>query len=268
MANEKMNLMLITLAGFFIMLSLLPGDDKRKEEEEARRVRRREEERRIRAEEQQRRIRAEEERRRRNFNIPQQENDRLRILLQRELRRIRLHEEEQRRIRLQEEERIMRRRRQLQEEEERFAKSVDTYIRTRNKFDSRDPLRYRCQLSSVSDYISEQDFKLSNDSMINVLQRRFNVDMNSRDIGVKYLTPFQGIDTLRVFGYYQCVCGRAWPSARSWKDSWQKCQSCQSCIYPYEQNLLMEGDKEDDEDKRPHDQERCERCLKLRTLCG
>jgi hypothetical protein len=154
---------------------------------------------------------------------------------------------------------------------------IDLHIRTRSSFDCRDPLRYKCSVSSIQQdndvqlaVISYEEVFLHGLVLLEfILSRpdRFAVD-NPNRIGVSCLTPFQGSITHRVFGYFKCLqCGRPWNSASTWQNKWQKCQSCESQCYPYKQHPLLVGDRENQESLRPHDKGRCQRCRELGKLC-
>ncbi|KAJ1629641.1 hypothetical protein T492DRAFT_593620, partial [Pavlovales sp. CCMP2436] len=86
------------------------------------------------------------------------------------------------------------------------------------------------------------------------------------------LTPFQGDATHRVYGKFECrPCSRYWESASTWRDKWQACQSCETRTYPYDQYPLAQGDHTDataEDNRRPHDMARCERCRELGRLCA
>ena len=209
-------------------------------------------------------------------------------------RRIRDEEEQQRRIRDEEE-----RQRRIRDEEERqqqqrfneaamkLREDIDFYIRSRNQFDSRSPLTYRCDIGSVA-----QDTKVieSLDYFNNLLvcehghqemnlrefvrtSRDFVLE-NSNKIGVRTLTPFQGEVKHRVYGYLSCFdCNRNWQSAATYANKWQKCQICEAKCYPYYQHALERSEQNEDEDedddsnRRPHDTSRCQRCLELGRIC-
>jgi len=80
------------------------------------------------------------------------------------------------------------------------------------------------------------------------------------------LTPYQA-DDRRLFGEYQCNCGRYWRSAGSWRNKYQQCQSCERKIYPYVQSILKRSEGGEHEGLRPHDVARCQMCVELGELC-
>ena len=171
-----------------------------------------------------------------------------------------------------------RRERALREREIELTEDIDFYIRTRRRFDSRTPLAFLCNISSVAqdpaiitslanvnrlsveggyDETSLREFIKDNESL--VLQRN--------KIGVRHLTPFQGAVTHRVFGYFCCLsCKRDWQSAATYTNRWQKCKACEAKCYPYEQHVLERSQQQSD-NLRPHDTGRCERCIELGRLC-
>mmetsp|Transcript_12495 Transcript_12495/g.20775 ORF Transcript_12495/g.20775 Transcript_12495/m.20775 type:complete len:205 (+) Transcript_12495:57-671(+) len=101
---------------------------------------------------------------------------------------------------------------------------IDLYIRTRKKFDARNPLVYRCNISSihkvpaicaalaiVQSTIYKQNDANNNSSTTSMLQNKQLlhmmpglVDHGEGMVSVRYKTPFQGDATHRVYGYYRC----------------------------------------------------------------
>ena len=152
---------------------------------------------------------------------------------------------------------------------------IDFYIRTRANFDSRNPLAYKCSCSSIRQdqnvVASLQDLNdYGTISLLNFIQQRdeFISNYSGTQISVKYKTPFQGENSHRVFGSFKCNnCHREWSSASTWKDKWQKCQGCESKCYPYTQHVLDRNDDTNNDDRRPHQMNRCQKCIELGTLC-
>jgi hypothetical protein len=152
--------------------------------------------------------------------------------------------------------------------------SVDLFIRTRKRFDSRSPLEYACGISSVLQDGDVQENLVSVDlefgrevSLIEILcdLPRFLFFNNYELIGLAYLTPYQG--NQRMFGHFKCGhCYRPWKSAFSWEDTWQKCQSCDSESYPYQQDNLLRSENPNDPLKE-HDSTRCGKCIRLHRRC-
>lgn len=169
---------------------------------------------------------------------------------------------------------------------------IDLHIRSNKKFDGKDPLAYKCAIENVLtlfkcditalDDICQEDITLKQ-SIIMACSNRKNfiqfihlydwfIIYPDNKISVKHLTPFQGDNSHRVFGYFKCnKCHKNWTSAVSWKDKWQKCKKCESMIYPYNQHPLEKGEHTADTtnaiNKSPHDQLRCEKCVQLGRLC-
>ena len=156
---------------------------------------------------------------------------------------------------------------------------IDSYIRTRRQFDSRNPLIYKCNLNSINQdadvILSLQQLnEYANVTLLNFVISEFIVVVieGLYQVSVKYLTPFQGAETHRVFGSFDCSsCHNKWKSAATWKNKWQKCKRCESICYPFQQNILVVtdqvADNESEEPKRPHDTLRCQRCLELGRIC-
>jgi len=230
------------------------------------------------------------------------EQERQRRELEQERQRRELEQERQRRQQLQQErqrrqqlEQEQQRRQQLECEKEKYftalttaANVIDRHIRTRNRFDTSNPLLYCCQLSSVRQCCDHDihnlitpdivpNFLALNRStacvpltiqfVIQYYRRRFNV--TDTTISVLHLTPFQGDESHRVFGKFRCSCGRVWHSAATWKDKWQKCQKCDKRIFPHIQHVLEKSvDVRDAEDTRaPHDVARCQKCREIGKIC-
>jgi hypothetical protein len=217
-----------------------------------------------------------------------QENERLLRQQQEERRResqrvdLERQEENRRLRRIEEDRRTELRRVEMQmqletESVERLVIQIDLYIRTRQRFDCRDPRSYKCSISSlfedseVVDALSDYMTFFPGSTLLQfVVSRndRFVVENNNR-IGVFCLTPFQGGTSHRVFGYFKCSqCRKRWHSASTWRNKWQKCQSCESKCYPYKQHPLLLGDHDNNESLRPHDMGRCQKCQELGKLCA
>jgi hypothetical protein len=162
-----------------------------------------------------------------------------------------------------------------------LAVAVDLFIRTRNQFNSTRPLDISVTIDSIQQerrimsLLNEFNASLGGITTINNFimdQHRF-ISRASR-VSLRYLTPFKGQDSHRVFGKFKCGnCHRKWDSAASWTDKWQKCKRCESKCYPYEQ-FPLENDSEDEEvddnhndSRRPHDCERCQKCRELGRIC-
>jgi hypothetical protein len=220
-----------------------------------------------------------EERRRENERLLSQQQDERR----REAQRVDLERQEENRrlLRIEEDRRTERQRLEMRmqletESVERLVIQIDLHIRTRRRFDCRDPLSYKCSMSSVcedsevvaafSDYLAFRGSSLL--QFVVSRNDRFVVE-NIDKIGVVCLTPFQGAASHRVFGYFKCSqCKKRWHSASTWRNKWQKCQSCESKCYPYQQHPLLIGDHDNNESLRPHDMGRCQRCQELGQLCA
>jgi hypothetical protein len=171
---------------------------------------------------------------------------------------------------------------------------VDACIRTRNKFNSSDPLAYKVsfnqlengcggeigKLLSLRDVPNIDDYykrfiPLNVGTVVTFYAEQHRVDhrfrLDGEDVKVSRLTPFQGDSSHRVFGSYKCFnCGKRWESAGSWRDRWQQCKQCDTEAYPYKQKALDRRNDDDDqyqENKRPHDMDRCEECRKRGRLC-
>jgi hypothetical protein len=174
----------------------------------------------------------------------------------------------------------------MQDDIDRLLQSVDFFIRTRNRFDSRSPLSYSVPLTTIV-----ADAKLVNEfcdlledypqlpyrnlrSLIDSPVGRTKFDLTTRSIdvyvSVGYLTPMQVDSDHRLFGYFQCGddgCRNTWKSAASWTNKWQQCKRCESKCYPYDQHFLQKFGTRDASGLRPHHMARCERCQELGELC-
>jgi len=153
---------------------------------------------------------------------------------------------------------------------------IDYFIRTRNRFDSRYPLAYRCALGSINQdgdvrAILQALATYNNISLMDFIrqQRSFMCyeDSSNAQVSVKYKTPFQG--QIRVYGYFRCGnCDRRWESGSTWRDKWQKCQGCESECYPYAQRILHQKEvTEGKDDRKPHHMDRCQKCIESGRLC-
>jgi hypothetical protein len=94
---------------------------------------------------------------------------------------------------------------------------------------------------------------------------RFVVNHKTNEVKLAFLTPFQGADSHRVYGHFECItCPRSWQSAATYKNKWQKCKGCEQKYYPYYQKTLDQREHDDggdEETRAPHDATRCQRCL-------
>ena len=125
---------------------------------------------------------------------------------------------------------------------------IDNFIRTRNRFDSRYPLAYRCALGSINQdgdvrAILQALATYNNISLMDFIRQQHSLicyeDSSNAQVSVKYKTPFQG--QIRVYGYFRCGnCHRRWESGSTFRDKLQKCQGCESECYPHEQRILRQ----------------------------
>ena len=162
---------------------------------------------------------------------------------------------------------------------------IDLQIRKHKKFDSKNPLNYKCSIkqlnikNKITDICNNDNiFKnyLQNNIVFldiiknNIIKNNTSLIMHAdNQISLRYLTPFQGADTHRVFGHFKCNnCNKKWTSASSWKNKWQKCKKCDCKIYPYDQHVLEKDNSTKQlNNKLPHDRERCEKCIEHGKLC-
>jgi len=187
-----------------------------------------------------------------------------------------------------EKERILRenlRKKKLQEDNKLYdelSMKIDLYIRNQKNFNSKNPLNYKLCIKSINNYINlenNNDFSLI-DFVNQPLTKFYDFDTkrerfiinnnNNNDVSLKYLTPFQGEKTHRVYGYFKCsACNNRWKSASTWTDKWQKCKKCDTMIYPYDQHILLNEHQEEKTTKSliPHDMERCQKCIELKRIC-
>jgi len=163
----------------------------------------------------------------------------------------------------------------MEELQRQVAMEVDTFIRTRRKFDTTQPLKYFCQLRLIENELRSR-FEPSFDNWRGLLAAyegiNFAFSADRQSVRVMHLTPFQGESSHRVFGEFRCPCNKRWVSAGTWKDKWQQCQGCEKKVYPHVQHTLerrSSADREDDgeQERRPHDMSRCQKCREKGGLC-
>ena len=165
--------------------------------------------------------------------------------------------------------------RRAEELQRQVAMEVDTFIRTRRKFDTTQPLKHFCQIHLIeSNLRSRIEPRFDNWQRLLAAYEgiMFAFSADRQSVRVMHLTPFQGESTHRVFGEFRCSCGKRWKSAGTWKDKWQQCQACEAKVYPHEQHTLERSSsayKEDDgeQERRPHDMSRCQKCREKGSLC-
>jgi hypothetical protein len=146
--------------------------------------------------------------------------------------------------------------------DEETAAKIDLYIRTRRRFNTSHPVDYACNIASIQHECHHEASRII--SIFN--GTRFTMLHGGLKVRVQHLTPFQG--SHRVYGKFRCCCGKRWESAGTWKDKWQKCNACESKVYPHEQHLLERSEEADRrEGTSPHDMSRCQRCLDIGSLC-
>jgi len=121
---------------------------------------------------------------------------------------------------------------------EEIAQKIDLFIRSRRRFNSSQPLEYACDIVTI-----ERECHPEAHTVIAVYNgTKFSVASNCMAVRVRCLTPFQGEDTHRVFGYFRCGCNNKWHSAATWKDKWQKCKKCEKGVQAmFSQFLLCNG---------------------------
>ena len=193
-----------------------------------------------------------------------------RLRIQRE-RRVQADAEARRQHQRREEQRRERQQQQQQELWSQLASEVDSFIRTRRKFDTSQPTQYSCRIDTIESEL-ESRIEPSFDEWRKLVHAfagtRFALSRDRQSVSVRHLTPFQGESSHRVFGYFRCACGKRWKSAGTWKDTWQKCKACETQVYPHEQHILERtGAEEDEGERRPHDMSRCQRCCEKGSLC-
>lgn len=194
-------------------------------------------------------------------------------------------------------ERVRRQQRRVERENAKFYRAlsdasdiIDHFIRTRNKFNTSNPLQYSCQFQTIENECGENiEELLAAEDVPHIDNRRYlpltvrtvvdyYSDSNSPRcrfsifgscIKVTRLTPLWDISsTHRVYGIFQCfLCDRSWESAASWKDKWQKCKGCEARTYPHVQHVLEVGGGAEEQGKRPHDMKRCQKCRELGRIC-
>lgn len=157
---------------------------------------------------------------------------------------------------------------------------VDCFVRTLRGFDHSNPQSYKCKLTQLesnkfSESLAQLQLRCPELRLLHVKglvkkyasrSKYFTMSADGKGFFLLNLTPYQA-DERRVFGEYRCNCGRSWKSAASWKDKYQKCQSCESITYPYFQSILKKSEDGEREGLSPHDMARCQMCVERRKLC-
>ena len=210
------------------------------------------------------------EQQQREMEMIESEYQSRRLRIQRE-RRVQADAEARRQHQRREEQRRERQQQQQQELWSQLASEVDSFIRTRRKFDTSQPTQYSCRIDTIESEL-ESRIEPSFDEWRKLVHAfagtRFALSRDRQSVSVRHLTPFQGESSHRVFGYFRCACGKRWKSAGTWKDTWQKCKACETQVYPHEQHILERtGAEEDEGERRPHDMSRCQRCCEKGSLC-
>jgi hypothetical protein len=148
-----------------------------------------------------------------------------------------------------------------------YIMSINKFIRTRSRFNSSDPYNYQIDIAQVIHATNEDcpPFINQGDRKQFILACGHFKNAGNGKIAVAHLTPMRKGKKGKYYGKYMCNCGRQWSSAHSWRDKYQKCQSCESPTYPYEQeNLKVDYNSQGNQ---PHDMRRCEKCIELGTEC-
>lgn len=147
---------------------------------------------------------------------------------------------------------------------------IDLHIRKQLDFDSVNPLHYKYVINTKDSLIFLKKInainKYKNISFIDFVkqQKRFKITSNN-EIILKCKTPFQE-ENKRVFGYFNCSkCNKKWTSAYSWANAWQKCNKCNSQIYPYEQTNLIKSPSS--KGIKLHCVTSCGKCIELYRSC-
>lgn len=124
--------------------------------------------------------------------------------------------------------------------------NIDKYIRTRKKFDSAHPLKYKCNLSSIVNACEKCRLGLNISQTIHTFiennPNHFKIDKQC-NVSVKHNTLYQGKE--RVYGYFKCSkCNNKWSSGDSRANKWQQCKKCKHRVYPYSQTKLNSHNNE------------------------
>jgi hypothetical protein len=111
-----------------------------------------------------------------------------------------------------------------------------------------------------------QDFQA--DSITNRKNRlthpKSSSNMIQKDSKSQKLTPYQG--SKRCFGHFRCTCGRKWQSGNSWANKFQKCEGCDTQVYPFKQTPLQRSENKVDLTKE-HPMHLCQKCQELGRSC-
>lgn len=137
------------------------------------------------------------------------------------------------------------------------------------------------------EFISEQALKQHQEAkghdggLIGSRKRRLGDGGKNIDELTRLKPPFEGLEGrwvhrrdfegIKSFGVFHCECGNTWSSAHARREYRQGCQSCEKMWLPrymwVNTGERQERDDEGDDDRPPHDQERCEACRRLGGDC-
>jgi len=72
-------------------------------------------------------------------------------------------------------------------------------------------------------------------------------------------------------GNFQChnvKCRKNWTSGHAWTNKYQKCERCQTKVYPYDMYVRDKPKPRPGRAGRPHNRDFCEKCIKLKIDCS
>lgn len=126
-----------------------------------------------------------------------------------------------------------------------LAEEIDYFVRHMEDFYA---TGFYCSVVVLENHVRFAD-KWKAKSLRDFLRRRpeFRMRSNMSAFKLTALTPFRERD-VQVSGKFQCVninCRNRWDSLCTYADHFQKCKRCHAHVYPYEQNVLTEEEKEE-----------------------
>ena len=72
----------------------------------------------------------------------------------------------------------------------------------------------------------------------------------------------------RMFGEFYCHnCHHGWSSGNAWAGKGQKCKTCQRMVFPKSLRPLKPQSHDDDKNRKPHQQDLCQKCQELGYNC-
>ena len=71
-----------------------------------------------------------------------------------------------------------------------------------------------------------------------------------------------------MFGEFYChYCHHGWSSGNAWAGKGQRCKMCQTMVFPKSLRPLKPQPYDDDKNRKPHQQDLCQKCQELGYNC-